>query len=323
MRSLLKQVPMPNPTAYQQGSRAQRPSVSSSLIPSDVENHHRREHDGGAPFDYYKSVTGFARSSLPPPQRAPQPRLAWSPVAAPYFNDATQLRGSTIEASYRGQANWCLPEAGQGAFTFTASGAGAGLVIGLSSWNDSDTSGYYVVLDDDDHDTYVLKPVSLGVSRLRDSAARRHGGAMPLGASRRYQRATGVTADTSFRLRPSVQQAFWVVYSQGTISVGTGLVPGAGALIIHMRAQPNRDHLHGNDMYRFGFARLGTRYPAPVLIDNIQAHRYTLGPIAPLPSTARLIQTNLLGGDAGQQLPSSSPLFRGTSMDFERRMRQW
>ena len=236
---------------------------------------------GGAPIDYHFWVTGKPRGALPPPVRAPDVQADWVEQPKAWFNDY-QLRGETIETSSRAQDNWHLPEVGQGAYTFEAVNAGSGLVTYLTAWNHDDLQGYYIVLDDDAGESYVARVSALGSDRL--SSRNVHGQRGALMASRKYSKVAGVSVDRSFRLDPTAPQTFWVIYRSGALAVGRGSVVGApGTVILQMAPLPGVDRHRGNDMYYFGFARLGKRWPGAITVRNAVSYKYARGTIAPLP----------------------------------------
>ena len=260
----------------------------------------------GAPVDYHVWVTGRPQQ-LPPAHRSPAPKEVWETLPGAWHNDY-QLAGSSIEHSQRGQDNWHFNEVGQGAMRFTATNAGGGLVISLTAWNHSDLNGYFVVLDDDNHDSYVMKISALGSNRL--SRGRMDGGQMT--GQRSYTKVSGVSVDPSFRLDSGVPQKIWLMYRQGAISVGRGDNPGQG-LVLHMSPEPNRNRQRGTDLYHFAFARYGKRWPHPIRISGAQSLKYKMGAIMPMP-------TNSLSGKTADDFPPpmdpARVLYRGDADAF-------
>lgn len=269
---------------------------------------------GGAPIDYHYWVTGRRQGALPPAVRVPDVRGDWEAQPTAWFNEY-QLRGSTIETSARAQDNWHLPEVGQGAYTFEAVNAGSGLVTYLTAWNHSDLAGYYIVLDDDNGESYVARVSALGSDRLSSRNVRGQSGALM--SSRKYARVAGVSVDRSFRLDPSAPQTFWVIYRSGALAVGRGAVVGApGTVILQMAPLPNVDRSRGNDMYHFGFARVGERWPGAITVRNAVAYKYAHGPIAPLPP-ADLLAAASTTMEATPVIDDRRVLYRGGNERLE------
>lgn len=266
---------------------------------------------GGAPIDFYEMATGHSRGARPPARRTPDVRPDWEPIPPAWFNEA-QLRGTTIEASARGQANWHLHEVGQGAMSFEVMNAGGGLVVSLTAWNDNDIAGLYIVLDDDAHESYVARVSALGSDRLHSKNVRGQAGALT--GARKYAKIAGVAVDSSFRLDPSVRQSFWLIYRRGALAVGRGSVPGApGSLILQMASLPGVDRSRGNDLYHFGFARVGSRWVPPMTVRSVVAYKYAHGPVAPLPPT------NAVATSSSAAVPNDNRrmLYRGGNETLE------
>lgn len=182
----------------------------------------------------------------------------------------------------RAQDDWHFEEIGQGAFRFKATNAGGGLVVALTGANMDDINGYFIVLDDDNHETYVMQLASLGSNRLIGNTI---GGKM-LGRNRSYKRVPGVSVDPNFRLSPDSPQMFHVMYQQGKIVVGLGPEPGKNQ-IIHMAAQPNRPRTLGQDLNHYAFARLGSRWPHAIRItDVVTLKNVRSGRVQPMPGNA-------------------------------------
>jgi len=242
---------------------------------------------GGASVDYYFWATGVPSAKRVMPavdslSRKPSAPTVWQPLPQAWF-DEYLLRGSTIEHSYRGQDNWHLADMGQGAIVFEVNNTGGGLVIGLTGWNHNDIQGYYVVLDDDKHESYVLR-----VSRLGNDGLLRqnvNGEAMASGR-RSYVRVPGTFSDPSFRLNFSTPQRFWLLYQRGVIIVGQGDAPGVGKQILYMPTEPGRNDslLPGADLYHYGFGRIGVRWNGNSSVANTQSYKYMPTALIPMPA---------------------------------------
>ncbi len=253
--------------------------------------------DQGAPVDFYYWTTGEHRT-LPPARRAPNAVANFSPTMQTGGSDY-KVSGSSIEASLCAQSDWHFEHVGEGAATFTVRNAGGGLVIVLSSWNQDDSSGYFVVLDDDNHESYVLALRSLGANRLIGdmvSGAQR-------GRGRSYQRMPNVSVDPNFRLSPDRSLPLYVLYQAGAIMVGTGTDPGRNP-ILYMPVQPQSS---GTALHQYGFARLGTRWPHPIRIMDVQNMRN---------NTNYRMPPNPLGPGSSFRVPrveTSKLLYQGTT----------
>lgn len=254
---------------------------------------HHHHHENGATVDYYLWSTGVSseqrrQQNMPRPNRQPDTPAVWEPLPQSWF-DKYQIAGDTIDASMRSQDNWHFNDVGQGAFTFEARNAGGNLVIALSGWKHSDLNGYYIVLDDDNHESYVLKVARLGNNGL----ARGRVDGPDVSRRREYAKVSGgnVFVDGNFRLNFDSPQYLWVMYQFGTIVVGEGTVPGRGRIILYMLAEPQatatqegQRRTMGSDLYHYGFARHGSRWKTPITISNTRSYRYrpnsniTLGP---------------------------------------------
>jgi len=230
--------------------------------------------DSGASVDYYLWTTGVSSKerTLPPPHRKVSEMTKWEPLQQARFNDY-KIAGETIERSLRAQDDWHFSDVGQGAFSFEARQAGGNLVIALSTWHHDDTLGYYIVLDDDNHDTYVLRVKTLGNNGLL--RGRVEGENMT--RQRTYERVQNrMYVDKNFRLQFDRPQQLWVMYQQGAIVVGSGATPGSGPIILYMRPieSDQKRRQNGGDIYYFGFARHGSRWKTPVHIQNVTAFRF-------------------------------------------------
>ena len=215
-------------------------------------------------IDYRYWITGkrseeFERA---PPKRTPDPVREWLPLRGTRDDGEYVLRGSTIDSSINSNDHWYLSKVGQGAFRFTAENAGGGLVIALTSWTKMDTHGLYVVLDDDNHESYIMQLSSLGARRLKG----RH--------ERQFAR-VDAEVDSSFRLQPLTRYNFWVIYRRGELSVGVGDVVGEGQLILKAETD-------AKNLYHFSFARLGTRWANSIRVSGVESMKYNLGPIVPM-----------------------------------------
>lgn len=235
----------------------------------------------GASVDYHYWATGIPSTQrvLPTANRNPKPLQLWSPLPQSWYDDYF-IGGETIEHSYRAQDNWHFKDVGQGVFTFEAVNTGGNLVIGLTGWNHSDLHGYYIVLDDDNHESYVLKLAKIG----NDGLLRDRVGGGRVDGRRGYVRVPGVKVDPSFRLNFSENQKFWVLYQRGTIIVGHGGAPGVGKQILYMAPEENKQRDLGTDLYHYGFGRLGSRWRGKTNIRNTQVYAYTQAPLFPLPN---------------------------------------
>jgi len=241
---------------------------------------HSVHETAGAAVDYHLWVTGVSSAEriLPAPHRAPSVAPAWEPLPQSWFDDYL-IAGDTIEHSMRAQDNWHFSDVGQGAFTFDVKNAGGNLVIGLTGWNHSDLNGYYIVLDDDNHESYVLRLSAIGTSALLRERI-----AGPAGTGRRsYVRMPNVTADPTFRLNYDERMRFWVMYQHGTIVVGEGGALGQGRIILYMTPDARKVRNLATDLYHYGFARHGSRWKPAINVLNTQAYKYKHGAYFPLP----------------------------------------
>jgi hypothetical protein len=263
-----------------------------------------RGHHGdlGGQIDYHYWATG-QKQQLPPANRPANPVQTWEVMPEAWFNNY-ELAGSNIEGSHRSQDNWRLADMGQGAIRFQAANAGGGLVVTFSAWNQNDLQGYFVVLDDDKNESYVLKLASLGSDRLL--------GGNGFTGARSYARVPGVSADATFRLSPTKIHDLWVMYKQGSIVVGEGKVPGQGRQILYMPAEPGRRRDKGQDMYHFGFSRLGSRWSHPIRVKGVQSLKYKLAAEMPLPPNQLLA-----GAASGPMFDSSKALYQGGTNQLE------
>ena len=236
--------------------------------------------NGGASVDFHMWATGIPGSSRSKPtaNRTPDAVQEWEPQPGAWF-DSYQLIGSTIEHSMRTQDNWRLAEMGKGAITLQAKNAGGGLVVSLLSWHHSDLNGYHIVLDDDKHESYVLKLSKIGNNGLLKE--RMDGGVVS--GRREYVRVPGVVADPTFRLNPH-QQSLWVIYQHGAIVVGQGTTPGAGPVVLHMVPEPVKHRGEGRELYHFGFSRFGSRWDIPITVHDVKSYRYARAQLIPLPA---------------------------------------
>lgn len=236
-------------------------------------------HDSGATVDYHFWSTGVpsAQRSLPRPHRQPNSPDMWEPLPQSWF-DKYQIAGESIGLSMRSQDNWHFNDVGQGAFTFEARQAGGNLVIALTGWNHSDLNGYYIVLDDDNHESYVLKVARLG----NDGLSRTRIDGPDVRRSRGYEKVPNVFVDPNYRLNFDAPQYLWVMYQFGTIVVGKGTIPGKGKIILYMLPeQDGHPRTKGSDLYHYGFARHGSRWKTPITISNTRSYRYRPNPNIP------------------------------------------
>lgn len=249
------------------------------------QSHH--DSSGGASVDYHFWSTGVPSSQrlMPQANRLPDRTAIWEPLPQSWFDDY-QISGNNIQTSMQSQDNWHFNDMGQGVFTFEARNAGGNLVIGLTGWNHSDLNGYYIVLDDDNHESYVLKVKTLG----NDGLSRTRVDGPDVRRARSYDRVSvpGFYADPNFRLNFDSPQRFWVMYQRGTIVVGEGAVPGQGRVILYMPPEPQatseqegQRRTLGSDLYHYGFARHGSRWKTPINIRNTQSYRYRPSPNVP------------------------------------------
>lgn len=250
----------------------------------------------GATVDYFMWATGVpsAERKLPRPNRMPMREIVWEPQPGAWFNDY-ELRGSTIEHSLRAQDGWRLADIGRGAITFEALNAGGGLVVSLLSWHHDDLNGYHIVLDDDNRESYVLKLSRIGNNGL---LRERIGGGNVTGR-REYRKVPGVVSDPAFRLNSSLQ-TMWVIYQNGSIVVGTGSEPGAGKIVLYMEPEAEKHRVEGRELYHFGFARHGSRWPGGVTIKGVKSYRYKKGAVIPLPAKPVFGLVNSSGGPPQQ-----------------------
>lgn len=235
---------------------------------------------GGAAIDYHFWATGVPRRErpLPPVNRPPTSAQVWEPLPQSWFDNYI-IMGDSIEHSARGQDNWHFNDIGQGAITFDVKNAGGNLVIGLTGVNHSDLNGYYVVLDDDRHESYVLKLSATGSNAiLRDRVT-----GAPVTGRRQYMRMPGVYVDRAFRLRHDERQRFWLMYQRGAIVVGEGGSIGQGRIILYMEADPRQYRAAGTDLYHYSFARHGSRWRMPIEVVSTMSYKYKPAPLFSLP----------------------------------------
>lgn len=273
--------------------------------------HSNAHGSNGSTINYYKWVTGKDTRVRQAPRRAPTPVAAWQAIPGAYFNDF-KLMGTTIEQSARSQDNWHLADYGQGAVSFVVDNAGGNFVVYLTANNHSDVNGYFIVLDDDNHESYVLQVASLGSNRLRretmanDTNTQLHG-------RRSYVRVANVRVDPLFRMQSDSPQSFWLVHTRdGAITVGKGASPNASTgQILHMPAQ-NTPLRNGAAMYHFGFARLGSRWRVPIIVRDVVSYKYTRAVQVPAIASnlpvQRVVQRSLVAPDKQQPMSECSPL---------------
>ena len=260
--------------------------------------------DRGSEVDFYYWTTGQRRTSLPAisgrtvlPTRSP-----WQVVHKATFNDY-QIIGNSIENSLRAQDDWHFDEIGQGVFRFKCQNAGSGLVVALTSSTMDDMNGYYIVLDDDNHESYVMQLHSLGANRLNQNTV----GGKLLGRNRSYRRVAGVTVDQNFRLNPDQQYQFYVMYQQGSLIMGQGETPGLN-IIVHMDKQSNIPRSMGRDVNHYGFARLGSRWPHALRVYDVETLNYTQGKVIPFPTNPLVTTANPASVKQGSLLYQGSRL---------------
>jgi hypothetical protein len=269
------------------------------------QTHHSSDGRSGAAVDYHFWATGVpsANRVLPPTARQPDTARMWQPLPQAVFNEYI-LKGTSIEHSLKSQEDWHFSDVGQGALTFEVKNAGGNLVIALSGWNHSDIQGYYIVLDDDAHESYVMKVATMG----NDGLLRNTAGDASVSGTRRYAKVqSGVYTDPTFRLDQTTPQRFWVLYQHGTIVVGTGVL-GVGRQILYMTPEEGRRRNNGSDLYHYGFGRFGSRWTGPITVQDTTAYTYTPAPLFPLPDNKLLEVVKPLSTLANQ----SSPLYRGS-----------
>lgn len=187
----------------------------------------------------------------------PGERCAWKAIPVARFDDYI-LAGNDLR-SMRYNNDWTLGDADRGAFTFRVHDCGNGFVIGLGH-HTTDIFGYYVVLGDDDGESYVLKMVSPG----RQFAPR-------------YERVRGVSAEPGFQLSPDAPVDMWVTYEYGRIQVGLGSVIGQQMVLEYTDQQP------APSVQQFGFGLMGNRWSAPVRVTNVVSYRASLPAVAKHP----------------------------------------
>lgn len=267
----------------------------------------------GAAVDYHLWATGVASGDrmLPDPtHRLPSLPQKWRPLPRAWYDEYV-LRGDTIGATFRGQDNWHFGRVGEGAFSFQVKNAGGNLVIALTGWNHDDMNGYYIVLDDDNHESYVLKLTRLGNNGLNSMNI----SDLPMTRRRQYSRVDAkVYVDPEFRLNQSVVQSFWVLYQAGTIVVGTGGSPGQGKIILYMEpedAAPNRSQRRsiGREMYHYAFAKSGSRWKGPITIQKTQAYEYIAAPSLSLPANPLTFVSGVANNENRVVLNSNGPLY--------------
>lgn len=245
-------------------------------------------HDtAGAAVDYHYWATGVpADQRQLPPIKNPSPlsHSPWDRLPQAWY-DEFSIHGAAIENTLRAQDNWHFREYGQGALLVRLT-AGGNVVIALTGNNHSDLNGYYIVLDDDNHESYVVK-----VSRLGNNGLLRSRVSGPAVSRRReYAKVQApLYTDPTFRFDFSRETFLWVMYKLGTIVVGEGAQMGQGRIILYMAPEPSRRPLqHGNELYHFGFAKHGNRWRGSIDIHETQvlAWRDRSSPM-PLPAPPR------------------------------------
>ena len=195
-------------------------------------------------IDYQQWVTGVPsvkRSNRSPWRKLPNEG-----------RDATQLVSSSNPEEYE---EWHFHQNGQGAFSFTARNSDEGLVIHLSGPNHDDVYGYWIILDDPRHQSYVTE--------LR--------GLQP----RRFRRLPNCTTDPTFRLSADKPVQLWVIYRYGEILVGEGSQPGVGRQILHLKKDPTRERLNIAELYHFGFSRLHETNMRSTQIEHVQTFMWS------------------------------------------------
>lgn len=223
----------------------------------------------GVAVDYHFWATGVPETQRqrPPPRRTPAPQSPWERLPQAWHDEYT-LHGDTIEKTLRAQANWHFRDYGQGAMQVRLV-AGGNVVIALTASTHSDLNGYYIVLDDDNHESYVLKVNRLGNNSLLKSRLAGN----PASARRGYARVVApLYTDPTFRFDFTRDTLLWVMYRNGAIVVGEGGTVGSGRIILAMQPEPARSMLRaGNDLYHYGFAKLGNRWRGGIHIKETQA----------------------------------------------------
>lgn len=173
----------------------------------------------------------------------------WEPMPRAWFNEY-DLRG-TGEAGFEWNKNWTLQQNDNGAFSFAVKSMDSGIAIDLGGPL-SDVFGYIVVLDDENHASYVLRK-HVGSGQLVP------GGSCLMSTTRKTVLQSSV--DPNFRLDPDCVNYIWVRYYYGKITVGLGKVPEAGPVIL--RAE---DPHPAPGIQQFGFGKWGIKSPEAVAI---------------------------------------------------------
>lgn len=263
----------------------------------------RRQHHASAPVDFHKWVTGTSGADrvLPKPKMEVGAPAVWSPLPQATFN-SYNIQGTTMQNSMRAQDDWHLKDVGQGAFTFNLKNAGGNLVISLSSWTHSDLFGYYIVLDDDNHESYVMRLSRVGNNGLLQN--RMDG--THADRSRGFVRMPGVYVDKKFRLNFHERTTLWVLYSAGALVVGVGKTPGQGRQVLYMEPD-NRNRGDALDLYHFGFGKMGTRWGPPITVDEVQSWAYEKGARIPVPS--RTVSSGVTGATVSESSNANGPLY--------------
>ena len=178
----------------------------------------------------------------------------WDPIPQAWFNEYF-LKGTDLR-SMEWNRNWTLAQNDQGVMTFHLKYMGGGLVIGLSHLN-NDFFGYWIVIDDDQHQSYIMRRTGVGANTPME----------PLQVQPPLRRLPGCSS-TDFQFDGGAEYDMWISYDFGHIQVGLGNYPMVGPVILECK-----DPHSAPGIQQVGFGKVGFRAVSQVLLTKVQSYR--------------------------------------------------